>query len=106
MVRRGHRDTDKCPRCGQRDEHTEHVVLCNRQGTTNIFQTVVEEIDQWLTTSTTAEIREAVISLILEYRNGENNRDETNISEEVQNAKDRQTRIGLYPFMCGIFVLK
>ena len=68
------RNTDKCPRCGRKDEHTEHVILCKGDGTEETFRTAFEEIETWLMTTTTAESRKAVTDLILEYRHSDQNR--------------------------------
>ena len=38
MVRQGKQNTDKYPRCGKIDEHTEHVILCQGDGTEKRFK--------------------------------------------------------------------
>ena len=103
MVRQGQQNTDECPRCSRKDEHTEHVILCQGEGSEKKIRTAFEEIEIWLMTTTTTEIRKAVIDLILEYRHSEENMEENDLPDKINKAKERQKKIGLFSFMCGIF---
>ena len=46
MVQRGQQNTDKCPICGRKDDHTEHVILCQGEGTEKkLFEQRLKEIE-------------------------------------------------------------
>ena len=105
MVRRQERTTSECPRCGKNDEHIEHIILCPQNEAAVRFNKAVEELEEWLDTSTSDEIKEAVIDLILEYRKAPEQTDDSDNDDEDTNAskiiKRNQKEIGLHAFMCG-----
>ena len=105
MVRRKERESGECPRCGSRDEHTEHIILCPQEDATSRFNTAVEEIRDWLDTSTDDDIKEAIMELISEYRTGSTHPDVNETDDEFAHPTDitkrNQREIGLHAFMCG-----
>ena len=103
MLRRGERQTAECPRCGNQDEHNEHIFQCKDTDAETTFQTAFEDIQSWLQETTTQEIGEAIKELVLQYRNNMDEPEDNEYSQEVDQAIKRQKDIGLFPFMCGIF---
>ena len=100
MVRRNERSTDSCPRCGSRDEHMEHIILCPHDDTKRIFNIALEELETWLSKTTNTEIKQTILEMIQEYRENKEPKHHSNISR-LHQVKHNQQLIGTYPFMCG-----
>ena len=93
-------NTDKCPNCNARDEHSEHIIMCKDKEAESIFQTAFAEVGIWLNITKTNEIELAITDLILKYRNG--SEDTSKNSEKIQQAMNKQQSIGLFAFMCRV----
>ena len=101
MVRRNERNTDTCPRCGSKDEHTEHVIRCPHDTAQKIFITALEDLETWLHNTTSKEITTAIKELVIEYRSNHKHPTKQHETDEIQQAIHNQRMIGLYPFVCG-----
>jgi hypothetical protein len=68
-----HQSHSLCPRCGQDNEKTEHVLLCQESSATQVWDKAVEDLDTWMSDNLTEpSMQEAIISGITSWRTTRN----------------------------------
>ena len=101
MLRREHRDSDECPRCGMSDEHCEHIILCKHKEASEVFMTAFADLGLWLQKTTSPEIEAVVTDAVLAYRDSTAMEIEDYEDTDITGALRQQLQIGLFPFLCG-----
>ena len=88
MVQRKERNTSECPQCGAQNKHTEHIILCPDKTAEITFSQALAEMGTWLSKTTNKEIETAITKLVLEYRQGADEQDTKNDSNNNNKLND------------------
>ena len=67
MLRRKQWPKNECPRCKQEEDH-QHIIRCPDKRAQDQFITLWGDIDDWINTTSTAEMGQAVYTLLSNYR--------------------------------------
>ena len=96
MKRWNKRLNSKCPRCGQDEEDTTHILQCRGEGVDQLWDEEIIEMEEWMRGNLTCpDIMVSIISRIKTWRT-KNEHDELEDSrfEGVNEARNYQNRIG------------
>jgi len=70
LQRRNYQEHSLCPRCGEQDETTKHVIRCQAVDTRQRWKTGIKAIRQWfITTSTEPDLQHAIFQRLEEWCN-------------------------------------
>ena len=100
--RRKYQEHSTCPRCGEQDETTKHVIQCQDANTLQRWKTGVKAIRQWfVTTSTNPDLQHAIFQRLEEWRNDTPRRTIHTSNRLLREAVRQQDLIGWWSFLQG-----
>ena len=90
-----HQAHSSCPRCGQEDETTQHVLLCRETSSTETWDTALDNLDSWMTDNNSdPEMQEVIINSLKAWRDSSIIFFTEIINQDIRNALDEQEVIG------------
>ena len=99
MFRRKEWPHSRCPRCSEPFETHEHVTLC--PNATEVWATSLKTLDQWLSVTTSLDIRRSIISRLDAWHNGSTAPTLAVYSARTAQALRLQDSIGWHSFLGG-----
>ena len=101
LLRRKYNDHGRCPRCGEEDETTKHVLRCKDPRSTSQWRTGLTKLNHWMTRADTQPILQAAI--IQRLKEWQENKPKGRIfaGNEITQAIERQDEIGWWSFLLG-----
>ena len=64
-----HQAHSNCPRCGEGGETTQHVLICQEESASKVWENAVSELNNWMTENNSEpEMQETIIRKISEWR--------------------------------------
>ena len=94
---------DNCPRCGKPNETTTHVLQCNSETATAIWEVALSDLENWLRDNKTCpDLRKLLVRVINQWRLGEEVRNlESFEFESCEGVYPAQKEIGWRQLMGG-----
>ena len=102
MLRRKHSPDDKCPLCSTMED-TDHIYRCQSKEAQEAYNESLETVDNFLTTTTSANIRDAIIEICHSLRECRRPRLQNHWSPRLISAIHHQLHLGLRAFLGGIW---
>jgi exonuclease III len=68
LLRRKHSLSSSCPGCGIEEEDHDHLILCSHDDMVQTYQQEVDALAEWLSHSTTRDLRLSILFLLQNYR--------------------------------------
>ena len=100
-LRRQYQDHSQCPRCGQPDETTQHVIQCHSNSATTEWNIRITALSQWLTKHhTNTFLHTAILQRLQEWRTSAPRRGISGPAA-IRITIDHQDQIGWWPFLLG-----
>ena len=82
-----HQAHSSCPRCGQEEETTQHVLLCREQSATKTWDTALDNLNSWMTDNNSEpEMQDVIITSMKTWRDSS-----TTSFTEIDNRNIRHT---------------
>ena len=97
LLRRKHSQVGTCAGCGDFEDH-DHLITCTNPEMTTTYEQAVENIDSWLTITTSEDIKDSVLALLRSFRRAS----EATISLLLPLAHS-QSRISRQAFYGGVW---
>ena len=92
----------KCPRCLQSGETVEHVLQCQHEDATQVWNSGLEELRMWiLSNNAIPELAEALILRLAQWRNQQPLTELTHTNDQVKEIIMAQDSVGWAPFCFG-----
>jgi hypothetical protein len=105
MLQRKERDSAKCPRCDHELEDTEHVILCQGSGTSEVWQAQMRAVATELTKlETDPQLHRVIMAGLNSYRSSEPFT-LNSLRPEIQSVVALQSRVGWRNLLEGFPVL-
>ena len=102
LQRRNYQEHSLCPRCGEQDETTKHVIQCQAVDTRQRWKTGIKAIRQWfITTATNPDLQHAIFQRLEEWRDNKPRRPIHTSNRMLQEAVQQQDLIGWWSFLQG-----
>jgi len=102
LQRRNYQEHSMCPRCGEQDETTKHVIQCQAADTQQRWKTGIKTIQQWfITTSTHPDLQQAILQRLEEWRDNKSRRPIYASNGMLREAVQQQDCIGWWSFFQG-----
>ena len=104
MVKRKQRISSECPRCGEDGEHLLHILTCKEQSASDLFDSLLDTLEGWLTdVHTNPLLTTFLIDGLRSWQNDPRGMELvlTNLEPSVQYALQSQLQIGWYALLCG-----
>jgi len=102
LQRRNYQEHSLCPRCGEQDETTKHVIQCQAVDTRQRWKTGLKAIRQWfITTATNPDLQHAIFQRLEEWRDNKPRRPIHTSNRMLQEAVQQQDLIGWWSFLQG-----
>ena len=105
LFRQGRRVNEYCPKCKEVETYR-HIAQCQSNDATNAFRGIQREFDQWLQSTTSPGIKDAVLEHIRAYRERDVVEEGENWSERLRMVSREQEEIGQNAFMEGCITRK
>jgi len=100
-LRRKYQDHSQCPRCGQTDETTQHIIQCQATSATTEWNIRITSLSNWLTKyRTNTSLHTAIRQRLQEWRNSSPRRGISG-PRKIRETIERQDDIGWWSFLLG-----
>jgi hypothetical protein len=107
LVRYAYQKHSKCPRCGQNNETTSHVIQCRHPGAVNLWHTEVEALKSWMLSNLgQPELVSIITSSLLTWQSSSHGFLGTPSNDTLKKAVNRQQNIGWKSFIEGFWSLE
>jgi hypothetical protein len=104
LVRYAYQKHSKCPRCGQDNETTSHIIQCQQPEAVDLWRTEVQSLRTWmLSTMGHPELVSVITASLLEWQSSSRGYLATPDDATLQLAVNRQRRIGWKSFIEGFW---
>jgi len=102
LKRRKYQEHSLCPRCGEQDETTKHVIQCQAVDARQRWKTGIKALRQWfITTSTEPVLQHTIFQRLDEWCDNEPRRPVHTTKRLLRKAVQQQDLIGWWSFLQG-----
>ena len=102
LQRRKHQEHSLCPRCGEADKTTKHVIQCQAADTRQRRKTEIKTLRQWfVTTATKPELQYAIFQRLEEWHDNKPHRPMHITNRLLREAVQQQDLIGWWSSLQG-----